>query len=238
MLMRLRDNFKILCNCLIWSCLIYCPTDGFAQEVPKIVIEHFSQCHQETATKGITLSSTSISISQDDNDINYADKTLLSSFNKADLIELKYLIVSNCTDTIFISNCLSNDSLNLLARYDPSADANCSNIYVLSVSYTVPLGSYYTYLFNSVDLSNRYAESRESSSTDRDEFGNIVRVRHYIDGNLNFEELCTYGINQNLQTKTEMNGDGVILRVFEYSANGKLENVIHYLDGQPNRTDL
>jgi hypothetical protein len=193
-------------------------------------------CYLNTASQGVTMEDIVVSQSQDGDDPKYSDQIILSEYNKGEKIELEYMIVSNCSDSIFLSNCLINDTLNLTVNYNNSLENNCSQVYILKVTWKVPFGKYYTYLFNSVDLSQKYSDSRETMETERDDFGNIIKTKHYIDGNLNFEEVCTYDFDQNITSKTELDGNGIILRVFEYSSEGKLSKEIYYLDGVPHKT--
>lgn len=207
-----------------------------AQPLPAVIVDSMNICYQNGTSQGVKIADVIISQSRDGDDPEHSDQVLLSEYNKGDKIELEYMIVSNCSDSIFLSSCLINDSLNLTVNYDNSLENNCSEVYILKVTWKVPFGKYYTYLFNSIDLSQKFLDSREKTETERDEFGNIIRSLHYIDGTLIFEEVCTYDSNQNIISKTELNGSGIIQRVFEYSSGGKLSKEVYYWDGIPHRT--
>lgn len=207
----------------------------YAQTLPKLIINEESNCHINALSNGIAFNEITISVSEEGTELEISDRVLISEYNKREFIELEYLIVSNCLDTIVLSNCINNDTLNIVADYNNSTENPCANAYILKISWKVPYGKYYTHRFNSVDLSEKNRDARESVETTRDDYGNITRVEHYNYGNLIFEEVINYDVNQNIVSKTELNGDGIILRVLEYT-QGILAKEVYYLDGSPHRS--
>ena len=145
-------------NFIVIIVLLQCGT-LFSQSMPTIIIDSMNVCYLNTASQGVTMEDIVVSQSQDGDDPKYSDQIILSEYNKGEKIELEYMIVSNCSDSIFLSNCLINDTLNLTVNYNNSLENNCSQVYILKVTWKVPFGKYYTYLFNSVDLSQKYSDS-------------------------------------------------------------------------------